>query len=321
MKVSVVIPCWRQARFLPVSAGSALAQTHPGVETIVVNDGSDDDTAAVAANLGPRVRYVAKPNGGLASARNAGLAAATGDACLFLDADDALAPEAIEWLVAAGGGGGASLAVMGYRTFRDSPSEAGGVERAPAAGPAFPRLLHDNLGPPNAWLAPAALLRSIGGFDEAMPRGCEDWDAWTRLVLAGAELRAVPRIGALYRDAAGSMSKDLALMLRSRAAVLLKAHAAIASDDSLRREFAADLLAAERRVLRRVLAQELGDAELVRRLTEAMSDLTAAGFRDPASPRERFERALFGAAAEHVHVAFCRLFRRNWIEFWRAGYV
>ena len=93
MRVSVVIPCYRQAHYLPTAVDSALAQTHPDVEVIVVDDGSDDDTAAVAARYGARVRYVRRPNGGLAAARNTGVAASTATYLKFLDADDHLVPE------------------------------------------------------------------------------------------------------------------------------------------------------------------------------------------------------------------------------------
>lgn len=320
MLVSIVIPCWRQARFLPTSVGSALAQTDAAVETIVVNDGSDDDTAAVAASFAPRVRYVEKRNGGLASARNAGLAAAEGDACLFLDADDALAPGAVARLVGAAGADG--LAVGGYRTFRDDPSEAGGAERLPpeAAEP-FPHLVRDNFGPPHAYLAPTALLLRLGGFDETMPTGCEDWDAWSRLAFAGAPFSAVRRVVALYRDTPGSMSKSLPRMLRSRAEVLLRQHAAMAADPALRARCAADLIASARRVLRRIHAQALGEATLAARLRSLVGDLEALGHRAPAGRRERIERAIFGAGADRAHVAFCRAFRRDWLEFYRAGYV
>src|SRR5262249_27602235 len=99
--VSIIIPCYRQARFLPGSVGSAVAQTHPGVEVILVDDGSDDDTEAAARAFGDRVRYVRRPNGGPAAARNTGIAEAHGTHLLFLDADDILHPEAVARLTRA----------------------------------------------------------------------------------------------------------------------------------------------------------------------------------------------------------------------------
>ena len=322
MRVSIVIPCFRQAHFLKCAVESCLAQTHADVETIVVNDGSDDDTAGVAAAFGRRITCLARENGGLPSARNAGLSAATGRACVFLDADDALAPRAVEWLVAAAADHENALCVMGYRTFLRSPAETDGMERIPPADtPPLPLLIHDNFGPPHSYLAPTELLRSIGGFDEALPPGCEDWDAWMRLVLAGAELRAVQRVGALYRDAPGSMSKSLPRMLVSRAAVLLKTHRALAADRGTLFAYAVELLKAEQRVMRRLYAHRIVDPVLIGRFVAARAELEAAGFRLPATTSERALRALFGSASERVYVALSRVLRRNWYEFYRSGYV
>jgi glycosyltransferase involved in cell wall biosynthesis len=97
--VSVVIPCWNQARFLQDCIRSLQAQTWEHWEAIIVNDGSPDDTGEVAREIAktePRVRYVEKPNGGVSSARNAGLDVANGDFVQFLDADDVIFPRKFE---------------------------------------------------------------------------------------------------------------------------------------------------------------------------------------------------------------------------------
>ena len=93
--VSVVIPCYEQAHFLPDAIESALAQTRPKVEVIVVDDGSPDTTAEVVARY-PGVRCVRQENRGVAEARNAGFRASGGEYVLFLDADDRLTPNAVE---------------------------------------------------------------------------------------------------------------------------------------------------------------------------------------------------------------------------------
>ncbi len=88
-RVSVVIPAYRSAATIGRAIDSVLAQTHPATEIIVVDDGSPDDQAAlVERTYGGRVTLVRKPNGGAASARNAGIDRATGDYIAFLDADD-----------------------------------------------------------------------------------------------------------------------------------------------------------------------------------------------------------------------------------------
>ncbi len=93
--VSVIIPCYRQAHFLSDALESVLAQTHPRLDILVVDDGSPDNTAEVAAHY-PGVRCVRQENGGLSTARNAGFRASRGEYIMFLDADDRLTPIAVE---------------------------------------------------------------------------------------------------------------------------------------------------------------------------------------------------------------------------------
>jgi Glycosyl transferase family 2 len=80
--------------YLPQAIDSALAQTHPNVDVIVVDDGSTDDSREVLSAYEQRVEVVRKENGGQASALNAGFARTHGDVVIFLDADDVLRPEA-----------------------------------------------------------------------------------------------------------------------------------------------------------------------------------------------------------------------------------
>ena len=92
---SIVIPCFNQAKFLPVSIESALMQTIPAYEVIVIDDGSSDQTKQIVFKY-PSVRYVYQQNKGVAAARNLGASIAKGEYLLFLDADDQLLPTALE---------------------------------------------------------------------------------------------------------------------------------------------------------------------------------------------------------------------------------
>jgi hypothetical protein len=89
-RVTVAVLNYNYARFLRAAVDSALDQTHPDVQVVVVDDGSTDDSAAVIGTYGDRVTAVLKSNGGQGSAMNAGFAAATGEVVIFLDADDLL---------------------------------------------------------------------------------------------------------------------------------------------------------------------------------------------------------------------------------------
>jgi hypothetical protein len=95
----VIINSYNYGRFLGDAIESALAQTYPDAEVIVVDDGSTDDSREVIARYGDRVLAILKNNGGQASAMNAGFAASSGEAVIFLDADDVLLERALESVV------------------------------------------------------------------------------------------------------------------------------------------------------------------------------------------------------------------------------
>jgi glycosyltransferase involved in cell wall biosynthesis len=97
--VSIAINNYNYAPFLREAIDSALNQTYPHTEVIVVDDGSTDDSPHIIASYGERVVGVLKENGGQASAINAGFAACRGEVVIFLDADDVLLPEAVERVV------------------------------------------------------------------------------------------------------------------------------------------------------------------------------------------------------------------------------
>jgi glycosyltransferase involved in cell wall biosynthesis len=99
--VSIIINNYNYGRFLGAAINSALHQTYPHVEVVVVDDGSTDDSRAVIDQYADRVIPVLKQNGGQASAFNAGFAASQGEILCFLDADDLFLPEKAEAVVQA----------------------------------------------------------------------------------------------------------------------------------------------------------------------------------------------------------------------------
>jgi glycosyltransferase involved in cell wall biosynthesis len=101
--VSIVIPAYNYARYLPQAIDSALQQSFPAHEILVIDDGSTDGTAQVVAQRyggNPRVRYLHQPNAGLSSARNTGVKNAHGEFVAFLDADDYWKPDFLREVMA-----------------------------------------------------------------------------------------------------------------------------------------------------------------------------------------------------------------------------
>jgi glycosyltransferase involved in cell wall biosynthesis len=274
--VSVIIPCYRQAQFLPFALESVLAQTYPAVETVVVNDGSDDDTAQVADRYAKQIAYIYQPNGGLSRARNAGIGACRGDYLLFLDADDLLHPNAVEWQIQAMQGNLNRLCVMDYESFEEEPPRPRSTCVYLAELIAFfPSLVDYSWGPPSCFLSPKSMVELVGGFDATFGE-CEDLDLWLRLAFQRPECVRVHLPGVFYRRHAGSMSSNFPRMLRGRTKGLLTAHRQLMTDPCLVSEWGQTMLRAQYRLRRRWIATGL-DASMVYELTKAIKELEDRG--------------------------------------------
>jgi len=216
--VTVVIPCYNQARFLPAAVASVLDQRYPRVECLVVNDGSTDDTARVAARLG--VALLEQANQGVSAARNAGLAEARSDFVVFLDADDALLPDAVEAAARTLAADASAAAVVGRCQSMDAH---GNVLPAANAYVDDTRLYEEWLSRNFVWTPGAAMFKrraldAIGGFpNEVGPAA--DYAVYLRLARGGA-VRMIAQDLVRYRQHDMSMSRDPALMLRATLSVL-----------------------------------------------------------------------------------------------------
>lgn len=206
IQISVVIPAYNVAHFLPRCLASVSAQTLPPAEIIVVDDGSTDDSASVARGLGAKV--VSKANGGLSSARNAGIRAASTNWIALLDADDRWAPEKLR-LQAAAVSGDTVLVYTGIRIFDDTGVRSTSTAASPAAAKRM--LRYCNPIAPSTVLARRDCLERVGGFREDI-RACEDWDMWVRLQRMGS-FAAVEQSVTDYYVHPASMSADPARML------------------------------------------------------------------------------------------------------------
>jgi len=205
-RVSVVIPCFRQGRYLAQAIDCLDKQSYRNIEIVVVNDGSDDDTDEIARSFGSRIVYISQPNGGHASARNAGMAAAAGEYLLFLDADDLIHPEVIQQLVTAlEGCPSGTTAMMGYRMFHVE-NEFYRTVLPPEGNSFFPWVLLRNY-QFNGFLVPKEVALAAGGFDSAMASH-EDHDFWLRVAFHSDRLRTIPLTGAYYRQHPTSESRN-----------------------------------------------------------------------------------------------------------------
>jgi glycosyltransferase involved in cell wall biosynthesis len=234
--VSVVIPSYNHGRFLPEAIDSVRGQTHGNVEVVVVDDGSSDDTVAVAGRLG--VRCVSQPNRGCAAARNTGLGATTGDFVVFLDADDRLLPHALEANLDAFDEHPEAALVSGSYVFVTADGRRASRTlslRTPTdyRDDHYAALLRVNfLGPPAALMYRRAPLVEAGGFRPSL-KHAEDYDLSLRL----AHDHPIFFHGALvaeYRRHCGNKSRHGAVMLDSVMEVLRAQRSAARRDPSHR---------------------------------------------------------------------------------------
>jgi glycosyltransferase involved in cell wall biosynthesis/peptidoglycan/xylan/chitin deacetylase (PgdA/CDA1 family) len=217
--VSVIVPCYEQSHFLPVAIESVLSQTHPHLQLVVVDDGSHDNTSAVAKRY-PGVEYVRERNRGLAEARNMGLRHADGDFVVFLDADDRLLSHALtsglEQLQAQPE---CSFAAGGWRTiaFDGTPMDA--APPATVTSSPYTALLRGCfISCPAAVMYRRSALEDIGGFESAVDASA-DWDVYLRLA-SNAPVACFTEVVAEYRRHAANMTRDPGLVLSSELAVL-----------------------------------------------------------------------------------------------------
>lgn len=206
--VSVVIPCYNAVLFLRETLESVFCQTYPVQEIIVVDDGSTDDSAAIAESFGPPVRLIRQPNQGESVARNRGVEEACGSHVLFLDSDDLLLEHAVEIAVGCISDRPGAVFLGGHKVFEGGRENVTQTVVQKIDG-LLPAGLTSCVAPPHCWLYPRSLVQSIGGFASDIRHG-EDWDFCARIGLSGAPLVVSPEIIALYRRRVGSQSTSKA---------------------------------------------------------------------------------------------------------------
>jgi glycosyltransferase involved in cell wall biosynthesis len=207
--VSVVIPCFRHARFLPGAVRSVVGQTRADWEVILVDDGSPDDTADVASQLisayaDRRIRLVQQANLGVSAARNSGIAVADGRYVLPLDADDEILPAMLE----------RTAGILDTRpdvaiVFTDVQRFGSQTNITRFRQMRARDLARHNIAPVTS-LFRREVWTTVGGFNPNMIDGYEDWDFWVAAAEAGFAFLHVAEPLLRYRVSAPSRTSHAA---------------------------------------------------------------------------------------------------------------
>jgi glycosyltransferase involved in cell wall biosynthesis len=179
-KVTIAIPAYNAELWLRDTLNSALAQSLPAHEIIVVDDGSKDRTGEVARSFGDRVRYVRQTNQGVSAARNTAIREATGDWIAFLDSDDLIVFEKLEKQVALIEANPELVVVYSAFSYLYPDGKTRLVPAFPAAD-LWPALRYRTPILPSASLVRRSALAEVGGFSTEYHYG-EDWELWLRVV-------------------------------------------------------------------------------------------------------------------------------------------
>lgn len=212
-KVSVIIPAYHHAEFIGAAIDSVLAQTYRDFEIIVVNDGSPDDTEEVLRLYieSGQIRYIRQENQGPAVARNRGVKMAEGELIAFLDDDDQLLPDKLEWQVACLEKSDAVM-VVGTSLLQGASNKPSWRSRSQVYDVlTLADFFKGNpVGSPGQTLIRKADLVRAGGFDVAI-WGADDLDLWMRLSQVG-EIRRYRWPCLLYRQHHSNASMDFRRM-------------------------------------------------------------------------------------------------------------
>jgi GT2 family glycosyltransferase len=229
VSVSVVMAAHNSEETIRQAIASVRLQSREDWELIVIDDGSGDDTVAVASSIADeRIQVVSQENQGPAAARNAGIRLARAPLVSTLDSDDLWLPQYLETMLGVlDNDRDAALAytdawVLDHATGRIRKTTEMAYQRAPQPPPASPRdflkeLLRTNF-VYNSVTARRDALLAVGGYDERLWTS-EDWELWLRIAASGRRCVRAPGILAVHRDHAGSLSTDGKRMKASRSEV------------------------------------------------------------------------------------------------------
>lgn len=211
--VSVVIPAFNSERFLAEAIESALVQTYAPVETIVVDDGSSDDTVAVA-RAHPGITLIEQENSGPSAARNRGFAASHGEFVAFHDSDDLMTPDKLAVQVGymlENPGVGCVLAEQELivEAGAELPFWVEGTKVETVMPPRPPELEDEPMVHPMTMVVRRETFELVGDFDESM-RAAEDFDWMLRAAEEKVEIARLSEVLLRRRVHPDSLTQDAA---------------------------------------------------------------------------------------------------------------
>lgn len=284
---------------------SALSQTYPDVEVIVIDDGSTDGSLDVIRSFGNLVRWETGPNGGACSARNRGVGLAKGKLIQFLDADDLLHSDKLERQVPR------SVAlwpqIVCCRWISELHNSAAGHLYPPQQTYADP-VVHalNGVGQTSALLYPKAVLDEIGGWRESLPCG-QDYDLILRLACAEHTFYILEEPLVTLRRLAGSLSSDHVRVLDQFEEICWSAYRRLRADGALTEERAGAFAGAFARHARAYLRYGLIERANAR-FAEARKMHPSGGLHIAYGPRTRLLRRVAGPVATEALVGAKRRF-------------
>lgn len=193
--ISIIIPCYNDALYVEQSVNSALNQSYPNIEVIVVDDGSNKETKEILKQLEPKItKLLTQENQGQSKARNVGIDASKGDYIFVLDSDDFMESKLIEKAVQLIDDADAKIVCCFATIILDDNSKS---IYKPAGGTIKDFLFANNaLG---SVLFKKSDWTKILGYDEFMRRGFEDWEFYIRLLKNGGRAEVIQELLFNYR--------------------------------------------------------------------------------------------------------------------------
>ncbi len=304
--ISIIIPCYNGERLVAEAIESALGQTYPQTEVIVIDDGSTDRSLDVIKSFGDRIRHETGPNRGACAARNRGIELAQGEVIQFLDADDVLFPHKIErQLPPLLESRNRLVFCDGYRQGESGEKLSAHVRHQPTSDPVT-FMLKDGLPTPGPLHWKKNLVR-VGGFREDLPCS-QERDLHLRLAAAGIEFVRVPEALYLIRRQQGSISADGMRVVRQHLGIVEPVFNELSQRGEMTPARAlqfAGLLAGDARKL-----WSHGEYDLARRYTAAAHGMHPSGGIDIAYSRPtRLIRRVLGMGLTEKLVSWCRQLR------------